>query len=734
MNARITTIIIVSAVTFISGNVSAKPRDKGSIMDAATRVLIRNQAGFRKSPMGYTPAKVLAQNPAYTVVGFEHGAYAIISNDDLLPEILGYSSTPFDLEKGNPSFEWWCRSITKVVEETAQQGVPAKIVRPDATMVAAEVPQLMSNTWGQMEPFNNLCPLEYNASGKVNGRCLVGCVATSATQVMHYHRYPAQGVGRHVNTQNSDARGNPTPLVVDLADFSYDYSKMKDSMSPGTYTEEEAREVAALAYTAGVTFGMMYGTGASGTYSDSAAVALREHFLFPDARLLVRGEHEEKEWMETVFKELNEGRPVLYSGADPWGTPGGGGHAFVFDGYDANGLVHVNWGWYGRNDGYYEVSLLNPRIHSFVNQQDMIIGVAPPGKNGSKDTTLKLTGVLSPSSLTAAVNKGMSEGVSILDLSEASLENGRLPQYAFHSSTFRTIILPAHTLSIGDGAFGRCRHLTEVVFPSPTDEQEYIVEDDIIYSRDGKTVIAVLPYYRNDRDVMTDYTSVLTFRAGVETIRPHAADGCFRVKGVEIPSTVKWIGEYAFANATNLKAVVVRSTEPPRVAAKAFSTLDPGYTRMYIPAGTMEQYYRAGEWNHFFTFDNVYEFGTNVKACNIVRRKGEANPELSYRIFGEYVSGEPDLTCDATPDSPTGDYIIKTGLGSLSGEDITLTDGVLRVVETSSLEVTGDGEEVFDVYGLDGRPVATGVTRTQKLDKGIYIFKGKNKTELLVIQ
>ena len=50
------------------------------------------------------------------------------------------------------------------------------------------------------------------------------------------------------------------------------------------------------------------------------------------------------------------GRPILYTGVDP----GAGGHAFVFDGIDADGKIHVNWGWDGEGNGFYDIADLNP--------------------------------------------------------------------------------------------------------------------------------------------------------------------------------------------------------------------------------------------------------------------------------------------------------------------------------------------------------------------------------------
>ena len=61
-------------------------------------------------------------------------------------------------------------------------------------------------------------------------------------------------------------------------------------------------------------------------------------------------------WDEMIYAELHAGRPVYYSGSSE-----SSGHAFVVDGYQADGqLYHVNWGWGGQCDGYYLLTLMNP--------------------------------------------------------------------------------------------------------------------------------------------------------------------------------------------------------------------------------------------------------------------------------------------------------------------------------------------------------------------------------------
>lgn len=55
-----------------------------------------------------------------------------------------------------------------------------------------------------------------------------------------------------------------------------------------------------------------------------------------------------------LAQELIARRPIYYSGS----AMNLEGHAFVLDGLDANGLFHVNWGYYGSYDGYFRLDVL----------------------------------------------------------------------------------------------------------------------------------------------------------------------------------------------------------------------------------------------------------------------------------------------------------------------------------------------------------------------------------------
>jgi hypothetical protein len=85
-------------------------------------------------------------------------------------------------------------------------------------------------------------------------------------------------------------------------------------------------------------------------------------------------------WNDTIRQEVEAGRPVLYCALDRSSSGADAGHAFVIDGYDSTtNLFHVNWGWNGGYDGWYDLynSELNPAGYHFTSIQVAVIGIQP---------------------------------------------------------------------------------------------------------------------------------------------------------------------------------------------------------------------------------------------------------------------------------------------------------------------------------------------------------------------
>lgn len=290
-----------------------------------------------------------------TVMGYTKGGFVIVSNDDRNTSYVGYSDNPIDLN--SPSFNWYLEMANAALKEKAShERIDNKI----------PIEPLMTTTWGQETPFNDMCPTDRD---NANIKYPTGCVATAMAQVMFYHQYPEEGTGKVIYSFQDRI------LEADFSNTHYNWAAMLPAYTKDNYSEESAAAVATLMYHCGASIKMQYNTGGSGAYTYDAATALRQNFDYhKNLQIHYRDYYSTKEWMNLIYNELLSGRPLIYSGVDEKK----GGHCFVLDGYDTNNMVHVNWGWDSKNDGYYDIALLNPTSYQFSLQQTVLCGVAKP--------------------------------------------------------------------------------------------------------------------------------------------------------------------------------------------------------------------------------------------------------------------------------------------------------------------------------------------------------------------
>lgn len=120
-----------------------------------------------------------------------------------------------------------------------------------------------------------------------------------------------------------------------------------------------------------------------------------------------------------------------------------------------------------------------------------------------------------------------------------------------------------------------------------------------------------------------------------------------------------------------------------------------------------------------------------IKARSYSRKFGEENPafKLIYRTFvnddkESVLLVAPTIECDATPESPAGDYEIRVFGAEAANYDITYEYGVLTVKAPAGVSgVEGDAIQK-EYYDLCGR-------KANKPTRGIYIDKNQQKAVLL---
>ena len=310
-------------------------------------------------------------NTVYVFSRGDNGGYLVVAADDVAPvALLGYAdSGEFDATSIPANMQWWLGQYSAEIGFSAQSDA-ASADDGDIFAGKAAIEPLLKTTWGQSEPYNALCPV-------VNGElCPTGCVATAMAQVMKFWNWPEHGVG-----SCSYVLGHTGEMLsFDFAATTYKWSDMLDSYGEDA-SDAAKKAVAELMYSCGVSIEMSYSPSASGGNYLVASRSMVNYFNYDKGlRCLGRDYYGLEEWIDMIYTELSAGRPVLYSGSNTES-----GHAFVCDGYDGNGYFHINWGWKGLSNGYFQITALNPKDQGiggstggFNINQSMLIGVQPP--------------------------------------------------------------------------------------------------------------------------------------------------------------------------------------------------------------------------------------------------------------------------------------------------------------------------------------------------------------------
>ena len=357
-----TTFFLILLLTL---SASARPRTMAQLKAIAARELsvsttVENTRGTSISNM-----ETLQQLSDLIVIGNHHVGFVVLANDDAIKAVVGVSNKPYTNDTNiNPAFQWYLRAANAAIANRIANGQHYSAAIAPAAPLPDHVDPLIETRWQQEAPFNN--DVQKDDKGKPY---LVGCVAITMTQIMRYYKYPAVGKGSNSYTMNGET------LSADFSASPYQWNKMLPIYEKGKYTDEEAKAVSELMRQVGISVNMDYKPGFSSSYTKSAQNALINNFGYnPDMNRYTRNYYSEQEWMDMVYKELSEQRPIYYSGNDSkWEN----GHAFVIDGYNAEGKVHVNWGWGGYQDGFFDIGILTPARSNYSYYQDMIVGIQP---------------------------------------------------------------------------------------------------------------------------------------------------------------------------------------------------------------------------------------------------------------------------------------------------------------------------------------------------------------------
>ena len=349
-------VFVLSVIAVLAAN--AEPVSRSEALQKARQFMPGKQ--FNANQAFSRSKRVMADKEPFYIFNAEEGGFVVISGDDRTVPVIGYSEKGQLLQDDMPDnlrnwLEGYAEQLQAIENGEATPALPrsAKVTRGVSAKPA--IAPLIKTTWNQSGPYSLRTPTythkNYN-NEDVTEHTVTGCVATALAQVMNYYQWPASCPALEGYITSTLGLN-----VESLLATTFNWNLMKNSYSDSE-TGEEALEVSKLMRYIGQAIYMNYNLGENGGSAGSADLDVMINTFGYSKQVYSesRGNYTTAEWEDMLYRELAAGRPVLYDGAANTGAS----HQFICDGYDGNGLFHINWGWGSYQDNYFVISLANP--------------------------------------------------------------------------------------------------------------------------------------------------------------------------------------------------------------------------------------------------------------------------------------------------------------------------------------------------------------------------------------
>lgn len=505
-----TVLLLLMGVT-----ASAASIDESTARATATRffqnkvdVKLRGAVSGTLHHVGTRMSAVNADVADYYVYTTEDGrAFVIVAGDDRAQEILAYGDTGLDMNRIPDAMQWMLDHYAAQMEYLQTHPEASVSTKMRSSGKGLTVAPLVTCQWDQGTPYNNRCP---NDQGT---RCATGCGATAMAQLMYRWKFPAVAPELPAYVTRSSQLNMPALPSIPL-----DWDNMLDTYKNVNYTAEQADAVAWLMRYCGQACYMDYSANASDArdmeYMLTAMMTLGYH-----ATSAERAQYSYDEWNAMMMEEMEAGRPILYHAK----VSPTSGHVFVVDGCD-DGKYHINWGWSGSGDGYFELDAFIVGSYSFTLDQMMAYQISP---NESGEPI-------------QAYDVAVDGIYYRIDGDEAVVVNkdSRFNSYKGEVTIPDQIVVDGRTLavtSIGNSAFRNCDELTHVTL--------------------GNAVETI----GNSAFLNATALTGVTMGNALTTIGPNAFAGCTALSNMTLPSSLKEIKMSAFESCNNLLGITTSS-------------------------------------------------------------------------------------------------------------------------------------------------------------------------------
>ena len=327
-----------------------------------------------------------------------------MANDDNYDRVLGYSDNghldPNDMPEA-------LQEMLQAYNKSVGVAKAARRKAPTTGSEMAPVKPMLKTYYNQSGVYNMYLPIVKQPDEEGYGRRMAptGCVSVAMAQVMAYWQWPkrVEAIPGYVMDKTGSDEDitvyakNPNCTEGDWMDvFTPESGEVKplpayninwDNIYQGSYDDDffkgkwssassynkkfttywsgetlaKMQEIGRLFLYACSSLQMYYTYTGSGAKSADMISLLPKYFGYKNQiKKNERRNFTQAAWEQLLYNEISNGRPVIYAGKAQKATGGTGAHAYIMDGYDGQGLWHVNWGWNGSCDGYYDFENLSP--------------------------------------------------------------------------------------------------------------------------------------------------------------------------------------------------------------------------------------------------------------------------------------------------------------------------------------------------------------------------------------
>ena len=317
---------------------------------------------------GQDELTLVYSQPSFYVFNVGNTGFVILSADDCYRPLIGYSKEgPFNPDDMAPALQDYLDGIT--ASRSVRNAVQDPNVAHEWQMLrqnghvnepyrGKDDTFLVETRWNQNYPYNYCCP---EASDGPGGHVYAGCVATAAAQLMRYWNFPTQGRGSY--TYIPEDHPEYGPLTADFGATTYDWENMPLSISSSSPLAQ-IEAVGQLIFHVGVSVDMNYRPSSSGAVTGKLCTVMPQYFYYTNQMdNIYREDHTHESYMALIMEAIDMSWPMVHRG---------GGHAYVLDGYNAEGLVHFNWGWSGSSDGWFDID-----NHNYTDGESVIYNYVP---------------------------------------------------------------------------------------------------------------------------------------------------------------------------------------------------------------------------------------------------------------------------------------------------------------------------------------------------------------------